>query len=78
VPAITLGGDADGVVPATDGQSSASRFTGPRQHRVIPNVGHNLPQEAPKPFAEAVWELASKRTRPRMQTTAQRSVRTPR
>ena len=59
-PTITMDGDADGVVPATDGRSSAAKFTGPREHRVIPNVGHNLPQENPKSFAAAVWELASK------------------
>jgi pimeloyl-ACP methyl ester carboxylesterase len=61
VPAITLDGDADGVVPAMDGRSSAAKFAGRRQHRVIPNVGHNLPEEAPKEFADAVWELASAR-----------------
>jgi pimeloyl-ACP methyl ester carboxylesterase len=61
VPAITLDGDADGVVPATDGKSTAAKFVGERQHRVIPNVGHNLPQEDPAAFAAAVWELASKR-----------------
>jgi pimeloyl-ACP methyl ester carboxylesterase len=59
-PTITMDGDADGVVPATDGKSSAAKFAGERQHRVIPNVGHNLPQEDPKSFAAAVWELASK------------------
>jgi pimeloyl-ACP methyl ester carboxylesterase len=58
VPTITLDGDADGVVPATDGRSSAVKFTGGRQHRVIRNVGHNLPEEAPKEFADAVWQLA--------------------
>jgi pimeloyl-ACP methyl ester carboxylesterase len=60
VPTITLDGDADGVVPATDGTSTAAKFAGERQHRVIPNVGHNLPQEDPTAFAAAVWELASK------------------
>ena len=60
VPTITLDGDADGVVPATDGKSTAAKFVGGRQHRVIPNVGHNLPQEDPTAFAAAVWELASK------------------
>jgi pimeloyl-ACP methyl ester carboxylesterase len=59
VPTITLDGDADGVVPATDGRSTADKFTGGRQHRVIPRVGHNLPQESPAVFADAVWELAS-------------------
>jgi len=61
VPTITLDGAADGVVPATDGRSTAARFSGERQHRVIPNVGHNLPEEAPTAFADAVWELASRR-----------------
>ena len=58
VPAITLDGIADGVIPATDGHASAAKFTGPRIHRQIPNAGHNLPQEAPKAFADAVAELA--------------------
>ena len=31
------------------------------QHRVIPNVGHNLPQEDPAAFAAAVWELVSQK-----------------
>jgi pimeloyl-ACP methyl ester carboxylesterase len=57
VPAITLDGTADGVVPATDGTASAARFTGPRIHRQVPGVGHNLPQEAPVAFADAVSEL---------------------
>jgi pimeloyl-ACP methyl ester carboxylesterase len=57
VPAITLDGDADGVIPATDGRASAGKFTGPRTHRVIPRAGHNLPQEEPEAFAAAVMEL---------------------
>jgi pimeloyl-ACP methyl ester carboxylesterase len=61
VPTITLDGGADGVVPPTDGKSTAAKFTSDRQHRVIPNVGHNLPEEAPTAFADAVWEIASKK-----------------
>jgi pimeloyl-ACP methyl ester carboxylesterase len=57
VPAITLDGDADGVIPATDGAAHAAKFAGPRRHRVIPRAGHNLPQEEPEAFAEAVLEL---------------------
>jgi pimeloyl-ACP methyl ester carboxylesterase len=57
VPAITLDGDADGVVPATDGTATAAKFKDRRIHRVIPGVGHNLPQEAPEAFAAAVMEL---------------------
>jgi pimeloyl-ACP methyl ester carboxylesterase len=57
VPAITLDGAADGVVPATDGTASAAKFTGRRIHHVIPHAGHNLPQEEPEAFAGAVMEL---------------------
>ncbi|WP_454741586.1 alpha/beta fold hydrolase [Cupriavidus necator] len=58
VPTITLDGDSDGVAPATDGTSYARMFSGKRMHRIIPGVGHNLPQEAPAAFAEAVIEVA--------------------
>jgi pimeloyl-ACP methyl ester carboxylesterase len=54
-----MDGSADGVVPATDGRSSASKFTGPRSHRVVERAGHNLPEEAPADFADAVWKLAN-------------------
>ena len=57
VPAITLDGDADGVVAATDGTAQAAKFSGRRVHRVIPHAGHNLPQEEPEAFAAAVLEL---------------------
>ncbi len=59
VPAITLDGKADGVVPPSDGRASASKFAGPRSHRLVEGAGHNLPEEAPRAFADAVWELAS-------------------
>jgi pimeloyl-ACP methyl ester carboxylesterase len=45
-------------VPATDGKAYASKFTGPRTHLIV-NAGHNVPQEAPQAFADAVWKLAS-------------------
>ena len=57
VPSVTLDGDADGVLPASDGSASASKFTGRRIHRVVPGAGHNVPQEAPEAFAAAVMEL---------------------
>ena len=57
VPTITLDGDGDGVTPATDGTASAAKFTDRRRHRVIPRAGHNLPQEEPEAFADAVMEL---------------------
>jgi pimeloyl-ACP methyl ester carboxylesterase len=58
VPAVTLDGLADGNFPATDGTSSASHFVGPRVHHQVPHAGHNLPQEAPEAFADAVLEVA--------------------
>jgi len=57
VPTITLDGDSDGVAPASDGPSSAKKFSGKRTHRIIKGIGHNLPQEAPQAFAEAVVEV---------------------
>jgi pimeloyl-ACP methyl ester carboxylesterase len=58
VPAVTLDGLADGNFPATDGSSSAKYFTGPRVHHQVPGAGHNLPQEAPQAFTDAVLEVA--------------------
>src|SRR6476661_5254286 len=57
VPAVTLDGDADGVLAASDGSASAAKFTGRRVHRIVKGAGHNVPQEAPEAFAAAVMEL---------------------
>ncbi|MEO3408143.1 alpha/beta hydrolase [Mucilaginibacter sp. CAU 1740] len=57
VPIITLDGQDDGVRPPNDGTAYADKFTGPRTHRIIPGSGHNLPQEKPQAFADAVMEL---------------------
>lgn len=62
VPVVTLDGLADGNFPATDGSTSARFFTGPRVHHQVPNAGHNLPQEAPDAFANAIFELAHLRS----------------
>ena len=57
VPTITLEGDANGA-PHPDAASYAEKFSGNYAHRVIEGgVGHNLPQEAPQDFAEAVVEV---------------------
>jgi pimeloyl-ACP methyl ester carboxylesterase len=57
VPAITLEGDANGA-PHPDPAAYAEKFTGKYTHRLIAGgVGHNLPQEAPQAFAEAVVEV---------------------
>ncbi|MDI1264683.1 MAG: alpha/beta hydrolase [bacterium] len=57
VPAVTLDGDKDGVLPASDGRASAAKFTSRRIHRIVRGAGHNVPQEAPEAFAAAVMEL---------------------
>jgi pimeloyl-ACP methyl ester carboxylesterase len=62
VPAILVHEDPGGARRAMGGASMAAKFVGGYQHRVVPNVGHNLPQEAPAAFAAAVWELASKKS----------------
>jgi pimeloyl-ACP methyl ester carboxylesterase len=57
VPTITLEGDANGA-PHPDSSSYAGKFSGPYAHRTIEGgVGHNLPQEAPEAFANAVIEV---------------------
>jgi pimeloyl-ACP methyl ester carboxylesterase len=57
VPTITLDGTADGNFPATDGTSSAGHFGDIRVHRQVRDVGHNLPQEAPVEFAQAIRDV---------------------
>jgi pimeloyl-ACP methyl ester carboxylesterase len=52
VPAITIDGDADGVNTGTP--HHAKKFTGPHEHRIFKNAGHNLPQERPEEWARAV------------------------
>jgi len=57
VPTITLEGDANGA-PHPDATVYARKFTGKYAHRVIEGgVGHNLPQEAPQAFADAIIEV---------------------
>jgi pimeloyl-ACP methyl ester carboxylesterase len=57
VPTITLEGDANGA-PHPDAGAYAAKFSGRYTHRVIEGgVGHNLPQEAPQAFAQAVADV---------------------
>ena len=54
VPTITLEGDANGA-PHPDPGTYAAKFSGKYAHRTITGgVGHNLPQEAPRAFAQAI------------------------
>ena len=57
VPALTFDGADDGVRPPASPAQHGHRFTGPRSHTVVPGVGHNMPQEVPAVFAEAVLSL---------------------
>ena len=59
VPTITLEGDANGA-PHPDPSAYAKRFSGKYEHRHLTGgIGHNLPQEAPRDFAEAVIDIAA-------------------
>ncbi len=57
VPTIAIDGAGDGVMALGGSASHQHQFTGPYAHRVLPVVGHNLPQEAPTDFAAAVLDL---------------------
>jgi pimeloyl-ACP methyl ester carboxylesterase len=58
VPTITMEGDANGA-PHPDPSAYAKKFSGRYSHRTIKGgIGHNLPQEAPQAFAEAVIAVA--------------------
>jgi pimeloyl-ACP methyl ester carboxylesterase len=57
VPTITLEGDANGA-PHADPSAYAKKFSGKYSHRTIEGgIGHNLPQEAPRAFAEAIVDV---------------------
>jgi pimeloyl-ACP methyl ester carboxylesterase len=58
VPTITMEGDANGA-PHPEPAAYAKKFTGKYEHRTIRGgIGHNLPQEAPKDFTQAVLDAA--------------------
>ena len=57
VPTITLEGDANGA-PHPDPSTYETKFTGTYSHRTISGgIGHNLPQEAPRQFVDAIIEV---------------------
>jgi pimeloyl-ACP methyl ester carboxylesterase len=53
IPTITLEGDANGA-PHPDPNMYAKKFTGKYAHSLLKGIGHNVPQEDPKAFAEAI------------------------
>jgi len=59
VPTITMEGDANGA-PHVEPSAYAKKFSGPYEHRNISGgIGHNLPQEAPQAFAQAIVDVAT-------------------
>src|SRR5579863_2022615 len=57
VPTITIGSDFDGA--NIDGAAYAKKFTGKYAHRMLKGIGHNVPQEAPHAFADAIVAAAA-------------------
>jgi pimeloyl-ACP methyl ester carboxylesterase len=58
VPTITLEGDSNGA-PHPEPSAYAKKFSGKYAHRTLTGgIGHNLPQEAPRAFADAVVEVS--------------------
>ena len=58
VPTVSLQGGGDGVFRPELSEAHRRFFTGPYERRVIERVGHNVPQEAPADFAQAVLDVA--------------------
>jgi len=58
VPSIVLHGEASGIQPPEGSEKHTRFFAGPYQRRVLPRIGHDLPQEAPQAVAGAILELA--------------------
>ncbi|PKW30321.1 pimeloyl-ACP methyl ester carboxylesterase [Flavobacterium lindanitolerans] len=56
VPAITIGSDFDGS--NIDGKTYADKFVNKYEHRILKGIGHNVPQEDPKAFAQAILDVA--------------------
>ncbi|MFE5758596.1 alpha/beta fold hydrolase [Streptomyces massasporeus] len=54
VPTVTLDAERDPFTAPGGGTSYRDRFTGPYEHRTLAGIGHNVPQEAPAAFAQAV------------------------
>ena len=56
VPAVALHGDANGVLPS-QAREPQRRFAATYRRQVLPQIGHNVPQEAPREFAQAILSL---------------------
>lgn len=56
VPAVALHGDANGVLPS-QAREPQRRFAAAYRRQMLPQIGHNVPQEAPRQFAQAILSL---------------------
>jgi len=59
VPTVVLHGADNGVAPVASSERHVASFGDRFERRVLPGVGHNVPQEAPQDFAAAVLSLVS-------------------
>ncbi len=59
IPTITIGSDFDGA--NADGKAYADKFTGSYSHRILKGIGHNVPQEDPKAFAQAILDVSNRK-----------------
>lgn len=57
VPTITISSDFDGA--AANGAAYEKKFSGKYTHRILKDIGHNVPQEAPQAFADAIIEVGA-------------------
>ncbi|GKQ49339.1 alpha/beta fold hydrolase [Bradyrhizobium sp. Ce-3] len=58
IPTITMEGDANGA-PHPEPAAYAKKFSGHYEHRQLPGgIGHNLPQEAPQAFTQAIIDVS--------------------
>ncbi|MDN3582637.1 alpha/beta fold hydrolase [Mucilaginibacter flavus] len=57
VPTITISSDFDGA--NADGKAYTKQFTGKYAHKILPGIGHDVPQEAPQAFADAILEVGT-------------------
>lgn len=62
VPTLSFDGGDDGVRPPAPASQHGRHFTSTRSHAVLPGVGHNMPQEVPGLFADAVLSLVARRS----------------
>jgi len=62
VPTLSFDGGDDGVRPPAPASQHGRHFTSTRSHAVLPGVGHNMPQEVPGLFADAVLALVARRS----------------